>query len=91
MVSCQDITRRIHTLIPVILANRLKSPPEETYSLHRKLSGAYLLATKLKAVVSCGPLFKFINESYSFGGLDDRIDIDTVPDPVQNPKAQVAS
>ncbi|VDD85735.1 unnamed protein product [Enterobius vermicularis] len=89
--SKQDITRRIHTLIPVILANRLKSPPEETYSLHRKLSGAYLLATKLKAVVSCGPLFKLINESYSFGGLDDRIDIDTVPDPVQNPKAQVAS
>uniref|UniRef100_A0A158R4Q9 ABC1 domain-containing protein n=1 Tax=Syphacia muris TaxID=451379 RepID=A0A158R4Q9_9BILA len=83
--SKQDITRRIHSLIPVMLKNRLKSPPEETYSLHRKLSGAYLLATKLNAVVSCGPLFESINENYGFGGSDDSIDIDTEPE--QSPRS----
>ena len=77
--SKQDITRRIRTLIPVMLENRLKPPPEETYSLHRKLSGAYLLATKLKAVVSCGPLFESINENFKYGETNDDIDIDTEP------------
>jgi len=62
----QDVTQRIHKLIPVMLENRLTPPPEEIYSLHRKLSGAYLLATKLKAVLSCGPIFSEIYSRYKF-------------------------
>ncbi|VDM29081.1 unnamed protein product [Toxocara canis] len=64
-----------------MLEHRLKSPPEEVYSLHRKLSGSYLLAAKLKAVVSCGPLFERIYDSYKFGeeGFED-IDIDSEPE-----------
>ncbi|KHN84282.1 Ubiquinone biosynthesis protein coq-8 [Toxocara canis] len=79
--SKQNVTRRIHKLIPVMLEHRLKSPPEEVYSLHRKLSGSYLLAAKLKAVVSCGPLFERIYDSYKFGeeGFED-IDIDSEPE-----------
>ncbi|KAI6240892.1 DNA-directed RNA polymerase [Aphelenchoides fujianensis] len=64
--SKQDVTLRIHKLIPVMLEHRLSAPPEEVYSLHRKLSGAYLLATKLKAVVSCGPIFIDIYNRYKF-------------------------
>uniref|UniRef100_A0A0N4Z1N3 ABC1 domain-containing protein n=1 Tax=Parastrongyloides trichosuri TaxID=131310 RepID=A0A0N4Z1N3_PARTI len=77
--SQQNVTKRIHDLIPVMLEHRLTSPPEEIYSLHRKLSGSYLLATRLKAVVSCSHLFTNIYDNYVFGddGSKD-IDIDNV-------------
>nr|CDJ97685.1 ABC-1 domain containing protein [Haemonchus contortus] len=74
--SRQSVTKRIQKLLPVMLEHRLKSPPEEVYSLHRKLSGSYLLATKLKAVVSCGALFNEIYDNYSFGEDGKDIDID---------------
>uniref|UniRef100_A0A1I7YTD8 ABC1 domain-containing protein n=1 Tax=Steinernema glaseri TaxID=37863 RepID=A0A1I7YTD8_9BILA len=77
--SQQTVTKRIHKLIPIMLEHRLTSPPEEIYSLHRKLSGSYLLATKLRSTVACGPLFNEIYDNYRFGddGVYD-IDIDTV-------------
>ncbi|KIH58242.1 hypothetical protein ANCDUO_11555 [Ancylostoma duodenale] len=75
--SRQSVTKRIQNLLPIMLEHRLTSPPEEIYSLHRKLSGSYLLATKLKAVVSCGGLFNEIYENYKFGEDGKDIDIDT--------------
>uniref|UniRef100_A0A914VHS4 ABC1 atypical kinase-like domain-containing protein n=1 Tax=Plectus sambesii TaxID=2011161 RepID=A0A914VHS4_9BILA len=79
--SQQNVTKRIHHLIPVMLEHRLTPPPEEIYSLHRKLSGSYLLATKLKANVACGPLFSEIHANYKFGPDNSSdIDIDNVPD-----------
>lgn len=72
----QNVTKRIHKLIPVMLEHRLTSPPEEVYSLHRKLSGSYLLATKLKATVACGPIFRGIYDRYSFGNFDTAVEID---------------
>ncbi|EYB92669.1 hypothetical protein Y032_0191g1308 [Ancylostoma ceylanicum] len=75
--SRQSVTKRIQHLLPIMLEHRLTSPPEEIYSLHRKLSGSYLLATKLKAVVSCGGLFNEIYENYKFGDDGKDIDIDT--------------
>lgn len=72
----QDVTKRIQKLIPVMLEHRLTSPPEEIYSLHRKLSGCYLLAAKLKATVSCGGLFHEIHDNYVFGEDGKDINID---------------
>ncbi|KAF8359295.1 coq-8, partial [Pristionchus pacificus] len=72
----QNVTKRIHALIPVMLEHRLTSPPEEVYSLHRKLSGSYLLATKLKATVACGPIFRSIYDRYTFGNFDTAVEID---------------
>jgi len=53
----QTITDRVRALIPVMLKERLAPPPEETYSLHRKLSGAFLLCARLGSQVRCKDLF----------------------------------
>lgn len=62
--SQQDIIYKIRELIPVLMRHRLTPPPEETYSLHRKLSGAFLLCTKLKAQINCYDLFQKTYENY---------------------------
>ncbi|KYQ94450.1 ABC1 family protein kinase [Tieghemostelium lacteum] len=61
----QQISKRIGKLIPVMLKNRLKPPPEETYSLHRKLSGCYLVCSKLKANINCTNLWKYYQAKFN--------------------------
>ncbi|KAL8961843.1 MAG: hypothetical protein Q9193_001658 [Seirophora villosa] len=53
----QTITDRVRGLIPLMVRERLAPPPEETYSLHRKLSGAFLLCARLGSRVRCRELF----------------------------------
>ncbi|KAJ4167717.1 hypothetical protein NW754_011533 [Fusarium falciforme] len=62
----QTITERVKALIPVMLHERLAPPPEETYSLHRKLSGAFLLCARLGSKVRCREMFE---EALAKGGL----------------------
>ncbi|KAK4152946.1 nuclear protein Es2-domain-containing protein [Chaetomidium leptoderma] len=54
----QTITERVKAQIPVMIHERLAPPPEETYSLHRKLSGAFLLCARLGSRVRCKELFE---------------------------------
>lgn len=54
----QTITERVKEQIPVMIRERLAPPPEETYSLHRKLSGAFLLCARLGSRVRCRDLFE---------------------------------
>jgi aarF domain-containing kinase len=54
----QTITERVKEQIPVMIHERLAPPPEETYSLHRKLSGAFLLCARLGSRVRCRELFE---------------------------------
>ena len=54
----QTITDRVRDLIPLMIKERLAPPPEETYSLHRKLSGAFLLCARLGSQVPCKELFQ---------------------------------
>lgn len=64
--SAQDITFKVKDLIPTMLRHRLTPPPEESYSLHRKMSGAFLLCTKLRAKINCYDLFNDIWKGYKF-------------------------
>lgn len=62
----QDTTRRIQSLLPTMLQYRLTPPPEESYSLHRKLSGMFLLCGKLRANINCKELFDDTYARYRF-------------------------
>ncbi|CAF1243632.1 unnamed protein product [Rotaria sordida] len=62
--GAQNITKSIHQLIPVMVKHRLTPPPEDSYSLHRKMAGAFLLCTKLRSRVYCKPIFERIWKEY---------------------------
>ncbi|KAK9837605.1 hypothetical protein WJX74_001275 [Apatococcus lobatus] len=51
------LTRRVGELGGVMMKHRLTAPPEEAYSLHRKLSGAFLACIKLGSRVRCRDIF----------------------------------
>nr|POE76213.1 protein abc1 like, mitochondrial [Quercus suber] len=53
----QTITDRVRENIGLMLRERLAPPPEETYSLHRKLSGAFLLCARLRSKVKAREMF----------------------------------
>ena len=56
------ITSRISEHGAVFLKHRLTPPPEEVYTLHRKLAGAYNLCIKIGAIISCRDLLDEVIE-----------------------------
>lgn len=62
-----NVISSISHLGATMLRHRLTPPPEEAYSLHRKLSGAFLACIKLGAVVPCRELLLEVYETYRWG------------------------
>ncbi|KAH8244908.1 hypothetical protein KR032_002233 [Drosophila birchii] len=56
----QNTTERLAALVPTMVAHRLCPPPEEIYSIHRKLSGIFLLCARLNVRLNCVPFYKEI-------------------------------
>ncbi|KAJ6844372.1 protein ABC transporter 1, mitochondrial [Iris pallida] len=65
-----NITQSISNLGATMLRHRLTAPPDEVYSLHRKLSGAFLACIKLGSVVPCRELLLKVYQQYQFSDDD---------------------
>jgi len=61
------MTERNSAYIATMLQGRLTPPPRACYTLHRKLSGAFLSCIKLRANIECRELFE-----HAFAELDAR-------------------
>ena len=61
-----QISSRMGEHTSVFLRHRLTPPPEEVYTLHRKLAGAYMLCIQLGSVVKCRDLLEDVVRNHKF-------------------------
>jgi aarF domain-containing kinase len=61
-----NISTRMGEHTSVFLKHRLTAPPEEVYTLHRKLAGAYMLCIKLGAVIQSRDMLQDIVANHVF-------------------------
>ena len=59
-----DFTEKVVKLLPTMSKHRLTPPPQEVYSLHKKVVGTYLMCIKLKAQVPARRIFEETYENW---------------------------
>ncbi|XP_047057329.1 protein ABC transporter 1, mitochondrial [Lolium rigidum] len=73
-----NITHSVSNLGATMLKHRMTPPPDEVYSLHRKLSGAFLACIKIGAVVPCREMLLEVYEQYDFSEDHSEVPSSTV-------------
>jgi aarF domain-containing kinase len=63
-----EVTRRVAALGGAMIKGRLTPPPEEAYSLHRRLAGAFLACIRLRARVPAREIFMAAYERHRARG-----------------------
>jgi len=66
----RDMTRRVAGLGKVMLKHRLTPPPQDAYSLHRKLSGSFLACMRIGARVPARDMLREMHANYTFGAVE---------------------
>jgi aarF domain-containing kinase len=61
-----NISSRLSAQSSAFMQHRLTPPPEEVYTLHRKLAGAFMLCIKLGAKVKCRDLLVDVIRNHQF-------------------------
>ena len=56
------LTKKIGKILPTLSKHRLTPPPQEVYSLNKKIIGTYLMCIKLRARV---PARKTLEDTYA--------------------------
>ena len=69
---------QVSQLGAVMLKHRLTPPPEDSYSLHRKLSGAFLACIKLRAKIPCREIFYHAYNNHKWG--HEGVNADDLPE-----------
>ena len=59
-----DFTEKVVKILPTMSKHRLTPPPQEVYSLHKKVVGTYLMCIKLKARVPARRIFEQTYENW---------------------------
>jgi len=62
--AASQLSTRVRQHVPVMLKYRQRPPPNEIYSLHRKLSGFFMLCIRLRATIDCRQAFDAIRDDY---------------------------
>ncbi|ORZ38394.1 ABC1 family-domain-containing protein [Catenaria anguillulae PL171] len=86
--QARQVTKQVRDLIPTMLEHRLTPPPDETYSLHRKVSGVFLLCARLGATLPCRELLWSSLEKFRERQAKGELPL---PTPENAPKIEVMS
>jgi aarF domain-containing kinase len=62
--ASSDFSAKIGKVLPTMSKHRLTPPPQQIYSLHKKVIGTYLTCIKLKAKVPSRRIFEYTYENW---------------------------
>ena len=69
--KASGMTTRVSSYVSVFSEHRLTPPPDEIYSLHRKLAGAFLICIRLGARIECRDLLEEVWNNYQWSSVPE--------------------